>query len=168
MAEPSKPKVPTKAKVSGGIATAAAVALTLAVAGLKPDEAKRNVTYLDIVKVPTYCYGHADRSAKVGSWHSDNECEALLTADAQAKERAVLKCTPALADRPYQLAAATRLAFNIGEGAYCHSTVAKRFNARQWRAGCDAMLAWKNAGGQVVRGLLLRRQRERAQCLEGL
>lgn len=158
-----------KAKVGGGFAGATAVALVMAVGALKHDEGKRNVTYLDIVKVPTACYGHTGAgTGAVGTRHSDAECETLLTDDAQAKERAVLRCTPGLADRPYQLAAATRLAFNIGEGAYCRSTVARRFNAGDWRGGCDAMLAWKYAGGRVIPGLLARRQRERAMCLERL
>ena len=153
----------------GAVVAPVALALTLAVAALKQDEGKRNVTYLDIVKVPTTCYGHTGAGTGViGARHSDAACETLLTDDAQAKERAVLKCTPGLASRPYQLAAATRLAFNIGAGAYCHSTVARRFNAGQWRAACDGFLAWRYAGGHAVPGLLARRQRERAQCLEGL
>lgn len=56
----------------------------------------------------------------------------------------------------------------IGAGSYCRSTVARRFNAGNWRGGCDAMLAWKYAGGRLVRGLELRRQRERTMCMEGL
>jgi lysozyme len=161
-------RLSAKGKVGGALVGAGALALSLAVAALKSDEGKRNVTYLDLVKVPTYCFGHADRTAKVGSYHSDAECEALLTADARKTEMAVLACTPALGDRPYQLAAATRLAFNVGAHAYCRSTVAKRFNARQWRSACDGFLAWRYAGGRAVPGLLARRRRERAQCLEGL
>lgn len=162
-------RMTAKGKVATGIASAATIALTMAVAALKHDEGKRNVTYLDIVKVPTACYGHTGvGTGAVGTRHTDDECETLLTDDAQAKERAVLKCTPGLAEHPYQLAAAIRLTFNIGEGAYCRSTVARLFNAGDWRGACDAMLAWKYAGGRVVRGLELRRQRERAMCMEGL
>ncbi|HEU4958955.1 MAG TPA: lysozyme [Sphingomonas sp.] len=165
---PDRKPLAAKGKVGLGLASASAIALTMAVAALKTDEGKRNVTYLDIARVPTYCFGHADRTATPGSYHSDAECDALLTADARQTEAAVLKCTPVLADRPHQLAAATRLAFNIGSGAYCRSTVARRFNAKQWRAACDGFLAWRYAGGRAVAGLLARRERERAQCLEGL
>lgn len=45
---------------------------------------------------------------------------------------------------------------------------ARRFNAGNWRGGCDAFLMWNRAGGRVVRGLALRRARERALCLKGL
>lgn len=160
-----------KGKIAGG-AVGIAAALALAVAALKPDEGKRNVDYLDIAKVPTACYGHTGDDVKVGTRRSDAECDALLTADARVHMDGVIVCTPALADRPYQLAAATRLTFNIGVNAYCRSTIARRFNASDWRGGCDAFLAWNKArvGGQivVVRGLADRRARERAMCLTGL
>jgi lysozyme len=165
-----KPQATIKVKkVTGGaLGTAALFALAMAVAQIKIDEGKRNITYADLVGVPTACWGHTGPDVKAGQRKTDAECEALLTDDAQAKERAVLKCTPGLAERPYQLAAATRLTFNIGEAAYCRSTVARRFNAGDWRGACDAMLAWKYAGGRVIPGLLARRQRERAMCLEDL
>lgn len=44
----------------------------------------------------------------------------------------------------------------------------RRFSAGNWRGGCDAFLMWNKAGGRVVRGLSLRRARERALCLKGL
>ena len=48
--------------------------------------------------------------------------------------------------------AATRLSFNIGVVAFCRSTAARRFNAGDWRGGCDAFLAWNKArvGGRLV------------------
>jgi lysozyme len=58
-----------------------------------------------------------------------------------------MQCVPGLKDRPNQLAASVSLAYNIGTAAFCRSTVARRFNADQWRAGCDAFLAWRYAGG---------------------
>jgi lysozyme len=161
-------KVSPKVAIGGSLAGASAIALVMAVTTLKPDEGKRNVDYLDIVKVPTACYGHTGPDVRVGRRRSDAECEALLTQDAQIHMAGVLRCTPVLANRPHQLAAATRITFNIGVGGYCRSTMARRFNAGQWRAGCDAFLAWNKAGGRVVRGLVMRRQRERAMCLAGV
>lgn len=80
----------------------------------------------------------------------------------------VLACTPSLRSHPHQLAAAVSLAYNIGTGAYCRSTVDRRFDAGQWRAACDAFLMWNKARGQVVNGLTRRRQAERALCLKEL
>jgi len=173
--------------VAGGGASAAVIALALAVTGLKPDEGKRNVTYLDIANLPTYCYGHMDRKAKVGTFHSDKECDALLTTDAKAKEQAVMRCTPQIADNPYMLAGATRLTFNIGEANYCTSGSARFFRASQFKLGCQAFAGWDGVIGKTpikgamsvrrlkdgryfseIRGLHDRRQREIAQCLQGV
>jgi len=158
--------------IAGGLATAAATALIMAVGALKTDEGKRNVDYLDIARVPTACYGHTGADVKVGTHRSDAECDALLSADARVHMDGVIVCTPTIAKSPNQLAAATRITFNIGVKGYCESTIARRFNTGDWRGACDAFLAWNKAhvGGRivVVRGLTDRRARERAMCLTGL
>lgn len=163
----------TQARVAkGGLAAAAAVALTMAVTTLKTDEGKKNVGYLDIAKIPTECYGHTGPEVRVGRWRSDAECEALLIADAREHMAGALRCTPEIADRPPVLAAVTRLTFNIGVAGYCGSSIARRFKAGDLRGGCDAFLLWNKArvAGrlQEVRGLTNRRQSERAMCLQGL
>ncbi len=154
------------AKAAGTAAIAAALAM--AVAGLKPDEGKRNVSYLDIVQVPTSCYGHTGPDVVVGQYRTDAQCELLLTEDARAHMMGALDCSPELATRPDQLAAVTRLTFNIGVRGYCRSSIARHFAAGRWKAGCDRFLAFRYAGKREIRGLLLRRQRERAQCLTNL
>lgn len=80
----------------------------------------------------------------------------------------VLACTPALRGRDYQTAAAVSLAYNIGVGAYCRSSVDRAFDAGRWREGCDAMLKFNRAGGRVVAGLARRRAAERTLCLKGV
>lgn len=162
-----KPPINKKIAVAGG-ASAAVIALALAVAGLKPDEGKRNYTYLDIANLPTDCYGHLDRTSKVGSYHSDAECEALLSKDAKAALQHVKACAPTLDNRPYQLAATTRLAFNIGWPKFCSSTIAKKFNAGNFKAACQGFPAWKFVNGKPVVAIENRRKREMAQCLTGL
>ncbi len=164
---------PTMAVVGGGLAAAAlAAAAAMVMTGLKPDEGKRNATYLDIAGIPTSCYGHRADGEKVGTMHTDAQCEAILSTDVQVRMNGVARCVPALATRPANWSASTRMAFNTGVQAFCGSSTARAFNAGQWRAGCEAMLAWDKAhvGGKivVVPGLLARRQRERAQCLAGL
>lgn len=155
------------ARAIGGTAMVAA-ALTLAIAGLREDEGKRNTSYVDIAGVATSCFGHTGPGVRTGQHRSDAECETLLRRDAQAHLAGALACSPELAERPNQLAAVTRLTFNIGVAAYCRSSVARHFAAGRWREGCDRFLAFRFAGGRAVRGLLLRRQRERALCRTGL
>jgi lysozyme len=39
------------------------------------------------------------------------------------------------------------MAYNIGAGAFCGSSIAARANASDYRGACDAILMWKRAGG---------------------
>lgn len=161
-----------KIAAGGGLAAATSLALVMAVGALMHDEGLRMVDYKDIANVPTACYGHTGADVTIGRRRSAAECRVLLGRDARAHLDGVTACVPALADRPEQLAAATRLSFNIGVAAFCRSTVARRLNANNWHGACDAFLAWSKArvDGRlvVIRGLAERRQRERAMCLTGL
>ena len=155
---------PTKRTVAGVIGAAAAASL---LAGLAAWEGKRNTGYLDIVGIPTACYGDTNEVV-VGKFYSDAECRARLERQALAHMDEVLACTPRIREQPGPLVAAGLLAYNIGGRAYCRSTVDRRFDAGQWRAGCDAFLMWNKAGGRVIRGLTNRRQFERKLCLDGV
>jgi lysozyme len=171
-AAPSRAPAVRPALATGAV-MAATAALALVTSALRTDEGKSNRAYLDIARIPTVCYGHTGSDVgRIGSTRTDDQCDALLTSDARATMRAVTACTPGIAERPQQLAAATRLAFNIGPDAYCHSGTRSAFVRGDWRHGCDLMLAWDKAhvGGALVRvpGLAARRQRERAMCLVGV
>lgn len=156
----------------GTLGAGAIAALAMAVSTLKVDEGKRNVSYRDIAGIPTSCYGHTGPDVRVGQRKTDRECEQLLERDARQHLQGVLRCSPRLDGRPYQLAAMTRFAFNVGVAGYCGSTAARRINAGNLRGGCDALMMWTKArvNGQLVdvRGLVNRRSSERAMCLTGL
>lgn len=129
--------------------------------------------YLDIAGVPTACDG-ITKGVKMGQRYTEAQCAAMLERELVVHAQGVMRCTPALAGdgRDHQRVAAVLLAYNIGVGAYCGSTVAKRFNAGQWRAACDAFGMWNKArvNGTLrpVAGLTARRGRERAICLRGV
>jgi lysozyme len=151
-----------KGKLVSLIGTGAAAALLTLVGTW---EGKRNDPYRDIVGVWTVCYGETHAVMKR---YSDEECRSML-ADRLADYAApVLTRNPELRGHDDQLVAATSLSYNIGQAAYAKSTVAKRFTAGDWKGACDAMLAWRFAGGREVTGLLNRRRAERAICLKGL
>lgn len=165
-APPSSPPSPAPQRSRAPIAGAVAAALVLATPLVMRWEGKRNDPYLDIVKVPTVCYGETRVAMRR---YSDGECRDMLGKALEARYmRLVLACTPVLVDRPYQLAAATSLAYNIGTAAYCRSTVARRFNSGLFLSGCEAFLMWNRAGGRVIAGLDRRRRDERKLCMTGL
>ena len=128
-------------------------------------EGKSNDPYLDIVKVPTVCYGETRVEMRR---YSDAECRDMLADGLADFAGPVLRRNPELKGHDAQLIAATSLAYNIGIRAYERSTVAKRFSAGDWRGACDAFMVWNRAGGREVAGLTKRRAKERAICLRGL
>lgn len=123
--------------------------------------------YLDIVGVATACDG-ITKGVRLGQRFTEAQCTAMLERELVAHAEEVIACVPQLYGRTYQAPASVSLAYNIGGPRFCGSTAARRFRARQWRAGCDALVMWNRAGGKVVRGLQLRRERERQLCIKDL
>lgn len=161
MANSNQP-LTAKQKLSGTLGGVAAAAL---LATLALWEGKSNDPYQDIVGVWTVCYGETRVNMRR---YSDAECEDMLAEAAGEFSAGVLKRNPELRGRPYQLAAASSLAYNIGIGAYRGSTAAKRFSRRDWKGGCEALRWWNKAGGRVVRGLVNRRNAEYRLCMTDL
>lgn len=124
--------------------------------------------YRDIVGVWTICDGDTN-NVRGGMVETPEGCQRRLEAQLIAHAKPVLACVPGLRDprRSGPLVASVSLAYNIGTSGFCRSTVARRFNAGDWRGGCDAMLMWDKAGGRKVRGLTRRREKERALCMRG-
>lgn len=156
-------KLTTNQKAAGGAGIVAALALAVPLIG--GWEGKRNDPYLDIVGVPTVCYGETRVAMRR---YSDSECTAMLGSATKGFMEPVAKCSPTIANRPYQLAAATSLAYNIGINAYCKSTADRRFDAGDIAGGCAALKFWNKAGGKFVQGLANRRAEEYRLCMTGL
>jgi lysozyme len=159
-------------KTLAGVVGAAAAALLLTVVPQFEGVVLRG--YLDPVGIPTKCMGDTS-DVVVGKRYSEAECRESLETQLIAHAEPVLKCTPGLKGRTYQLGAAVSFAYNIGTGAYCGSTTAKRFNAGDYRGACKAMnesdsgkQQWVTSGGRVLPGLVKRRATERAICERGL
>ncbi len=150
-------------KVASGVIGAA---LLIAAPFVTQWEGLRTDPYRDSIGKLTVCVGETRVNMRR---YTVEECKKML-AEALEREFAekVLQCTPSLQSRPYALAAATSLAYNVGVGAYCRSTADRQFDAGNWRGGCDAILLWNKAGGRVVQGLVNRRKAERQLCLQGL
>lgn len=158
-----------RAPAAGLVALVGTIAAGVLFTTIPKDEGTELRAYRDIVGVWTICNGDT-RNVRPGMVETREGCRKRLEQQLIDHAAPVLACVPALkeAGRDYQRAAAVSLAYNIGVNAYCRSTSAARFRVRDWRGGCDAMLKFNRAGGRVVRGLQLRRERERAICLRGL
>lgn len=85
-------------------------------------------------------------------------------ADVQRFEGALRQCvTVPLHQHEYD--AYMSLAYNIGPGAFCGSTLVRKLNAGDYAGACREILRWNRAGGRVVQGLVNRRAAEYRQCI---
>ena len=64
--------------------------------------------------------------------------------------------------------AATSITFNVGCGAMRKSTMFKYLNAGKYTQACNELSRWTRAGGRVLPGLVSRREKEKALCLQDL
>jgi lysozyme len=123
--------------------------------------------YLDVVGVPTACDG-ITRNIRMGQSFTEAQCTKLLERDLIEHAEGAVRCVPGMFGRANQSIAGVLLTYNIGIGGFCKSSIARLWNAGQWRAGCDRFLLFNRGGGRVLPGLVKRRQRERAICVTGL
>ena len=65
-----------------------------------------------------------------------------------------------------QFDALVSLAYNIGSGAFKNSTLLKKLNAKDYSGAADQFLVWNKGGGKVMKGLVRRREAERALFLK--
>lgn len=165
------------ATVGSGRGALAAIVGSLAATSLfatvPEDEGYRLTAYRDVAGIPTLCFGDT-KNVRMGMVETPEGCMRRLEAQLLAHAKPVMACSPRLSEpgRDWQRAAAVSLAYNIGVAGYCRSSIDRRFDVGDWRGGCNAILLYDKARVrgklQPVRGLTLRRQRERALCLKGI
>jgi lysozyme len=135
------------------------------IALLKEFEGCRLEAYQDQVGVWTIGYGDTGDWVVEGTSITQERAEELL------QERLAKEFEPgvdhALTETPKanEFSAMVCLAYNIGCGAFRHSSVLRNFNAGDKEAAADSFLKWDTAGGKVNAGLLRRRKAERALFL---
>ena len=112
------------------------------------------------------CYGHDDQTMTLGKRFTAAECQAMLDEDL-LKHAEALDCikTP-MTDG--QKAAFLSFAFNVGNKAFCDSTLARKANAGDMPGACAELSRWTRAGGRELPGLVKRRAAERDLCERGL
>lgn len=131
---------------------------------LKKWEGCRLKAYQDSVGVWTIGFGHTSMAGEpkvtAGLTITQQEAEDILVRDLVKYESAVSK---ALTRSPNenQFSAMVSLCYNIGPGAFAKSSVARLFNAGDVTGSADAFRLWNKAGGQVLKGLVNRREDER-------
>lgn len=110
--------------------------------------------------------GHTGHEARMGQTYTQSECDALLAADLDRFEKAVVD----LIDVPFnqnEFDATVSFAFNCGAGALADSTFRRRINAGEDKATCfkEEFSRWTSGG---MPGLVRRRDAEIKLAIEGL
>ena len=67
-----------------------------------------------------------------------------------------------------QKAAFLSFSFNVGNGAFCSSTLVRKANAGDMPGACAELSRWTYAGGKQLLSLIKRRAAERKLCEEGM
>lgn len=155
--------------------TKSAAVMAAAVALVGAWEGLRTVAYRDPIGIPTVCFGET-RGVKMGDRYTVEECQVMLgkgLVEFETGMRRCLKAPDRIPDKSY--VAFLSLAYNIGNGAFCKSSIARyanryadSHNLGDLAEACNRIRLYNRAGGKVLRGLVRRREEERKLCLEGV
>jgi lysozyme len=135
---------------------------------------------------------HVTTGVTIGKTYAPAQCDAMLEAALIAHAEPIMRCAPGLYGRGNQAAAVVSLAYNMGTGAICASTLVRRINAGDWAGAAASFAAWNKVTvpakevaayrrrGETcapkaadrwsctVKGLTDRRERERRLFVQGL
>jgi lysozyme len=149
-----------KARIVIGALTLSASALV----GIAVHEGYRGEAYRPVPgDVPTIGFGTTD-GVKPGDTIEPVQALVRKLADVQRFEGALQQCVRVPLHQ-HEYDAFLSLAYNIGPGAFCGSTLVRRLNAGDYAGACAEILRWDRFHGEPLRGLTLRRQAENRQCL---
>lgn len=113
--------------------------------------------------VPTIGFG-TTAGVRLGDKITPPVALARALQDVQKFEGALKRCVTVPLHQ-YEYDAYVDLAYNIGAGAFCGSTLVKKLNAKDYAGACAQILVWDRFRGAPLRGLTVRRQAEYKQCM---
>jgi GH24 family phage-related lysozyme (muramidase) len=146
---------------------------------VQPWEGRALLPYLDTIAKPpvwTVCDGDTN-DVRPGVKETPAGCNTRLVVKMTTKYRPALeRCIAGWKSKPLSWRAMMlSLSWNIGTSGACNSMAAKLGRAGQYEASCKAATVWNRAGGQVVIGLVRRREMgdatrigEAELCVSGL
>lgn len=112
--------------------------------------------------LPTVCYGETE-GVRLGDTYTPEQCKQMLANKLPRYWREIAACIHVPTSENEKVAY-TSFSYNVGTGAFCHGSVARRLNEGDHEGACDALLAYDHASGKRVAGLTRRREAERKLC----
>ena len=95
------------------------------------------------------------------------EVDAILAKDLERFERGVLRYCPSAISSQAWLDSLVSFSFNLGLGTLQRSTLRQKHNRGDYEGAAEEFLKYTKAGGKVLKGLVNRRNDERALYLGG-
>lgn len=147
-------------------------------------EGFRSEAYIPVAgDVLTIGFGHT-KGVKLGDKITVSEGLSLLHEDVRTAEAAVKECVKVPLYQ-HEYSAYVSLAYNIGQKAFCDSTLVRKLNAGDYAGACEEIKRWTcgpdptgkyalmypghhcGSGKAPLPGLVERRAQEYARCMEG-
>jgi GH24 family phage-related lysozyme (muramidase) len=132
---------------------------------IKHFEGLRTTAYRDPVGIWTIGYGHTSMAGPPpvyeGMTITAAQAEQILQQDLDLFENGVTNALT-INTSENQYSAMVSFAFNVGLNAFRNSTLLRKHNAGDFAGAADEFLRWIYADGQVLPGLVRRREAERA------
>jgi lysozyme len=142
-------------------------ALTLSAAafvGIAVHEGFRDTAYLPTKNdVPTIGFGTTE-GVKPGDKITVERALIRALQDAEKFSGAVKRCVKVPLYQ-HEFDAYVSFSYNVGEGAFCGSTMVRLLNQGKYEEACRQMDRWVYQKGQKLPGLVKRRAEERNKCL---
>ena len=147
-----------KVRIAVGVLAVSATCLV----GIATHEGYRSEAYKDAVGIPTLGFGET-AGVKMGDKTTPERAFVQLLESTEKHADAIRQCIHVPLYQ-HEFDAYVSLAYNIGTGAFCRSTLVKKLNAKDYAGACEEIRRWNKAGGKVLPGLTRRRQKEYRLC----
>lgn len=127
-------------------------------------EGYRGEAYIPVKgDVPTIGFGQTE-GVKPGDKTTPERALVKLLADANSHSEGIKACIKVPLHQ-YEFDAYSSLAYNIGVGKFCTSTLVEKLNAEDYAGACKEVLRWDYFKGKPLKGLTKRRQAEYQTCI---
>lgn len=137
-----------------------------ALVGIAVYEGYRDDAYVPVPgDVPTIGFGET-QGVKLGDRTTPTRALVRLLSSADQHAQGVKRCLGENTQlHQHEFDAYVSLAYNIGVGAFCRSSIPAKVQAQRYEDGCKTILLYNRAGGKVLNGLVKRREAEFKQCM---
>jgi lysozyme len=127
-------------------------------------EGYRENAYIPVAgDVPTIGYG-TTKGVKLGDKTDPLSALSVAHRDIKGFEGAIKSCVKVPLYQ-WEYDAYTSLAYNIGSGAFCRSTLVRLLNQERYEEACRQILRWDHFQGKPLAGLTKRRNEEYRKCI---